>query len=77
MAKIKAADAACVRARVLSDFDTYGLKAGQIFEAEKSVVEELCALGVVDAHPDAVEHAMGLAAEIVTQPTAAADSQGA
>lgn len=69
-AKLKKPDAATVRARVLSDFDTYGLKAGQIFEGEKSVTDELAALGVVDVHPDAVAYAESEGAEVVTQPTA-------
>lgn len=73
-AKSKKADAATVRARVLSDFDTYGLKNGQIFEAEKSVISELAALGVVDPSVEAVGHAMGLAAEIVMQPTEAGEA---
>jgi hypothetical protein len=70
-AKLKKSDAATERARVLTDFDTYGLKNGQIFEGEKSVVAELAQLGIVDPSEDAVGHAMGLAAEIVVQPTEA------
>jgi hypothetical protein len=71
MAKTKAADAATARARVLTDFDTYGLKVGQIFEGEKSVVDELVALGAADANPEAVAYAEGEGAEVVTQPSAA------
>jgi len=71
-AKTKKADAATVRARVLTDFDTYAIKAGQIFEGEKSVVDELSALGAVDTHDDAVAYAESEGAQVVTQPTEAA-----
>lgn len=71
-AKTKKSDAATVRARVLSDFDTYAIKAGQIFEGEKSVVDELAALGVVDPHAEALAYAEGEGAEVVVQPTEAA-----
>jgi hypothetical protein len=70
-AKKKQPDATTSRARVLSDFDTYGIKAGQIFEGEKSVMDDLTALGVVDPHPDALAYAESVDAEVVTQPTAA------
>lgn len=70
MAKPKAADAATVRARVLVDFATYGLKVGHIFVAEKSVIDEMTAIGAVDADPAAVAYAEEQGAEVVTQPDA-------
>jgi hypothetical protein len=75
--KTKKADAATVRARALTDFDTYGLKAGQIFEGDKSVVDDLAALGVVDTHADAVAYAEEQGAEVVTQPTEAVEQPAA
>ncbi len=71
MPKAKAADAPTLRARVLIDIESFGLKVGQIFEAEKSVIEGLFSSGEIDTHPDAVAYAESVGAEVVTQPTAA------
>jgi hypothetical protein len=70
--KIKAADAPTTRARVLVDNLSFGLKIGQIFEAEKSVMDGLVKSGDVDPHPDAVAYAESQGAELVVQPTDAA-----
>lgn len=70
MGKAKAPDAPTLRARVLVDLESFGLKVGQIFEAEKAVIEAMFSNGDVDTHPDAVAYAESVGAEVVTQPTA-------
>lgn len=70
--KLKAAGVETIRARVLVDIESFGLKVGQIFEAEKSVIEGLFTSGEVDHHPDAVAYAESVGAEVKTQPTAEA-----
>lgn len=68
--KTKTPDAQTFRARVLVDIESFGLKVGHIFEAEKSVIEGLLSSGEVDTHPDAVAYAESQGAEVRTQPTA-------
>ena len=77
MAKTKAPDAPTLRARILVDIQSFGLKCGQIFEAEKSVIEGLFTSGEVDHHPDAVAYAESVGSEVVTQPTAVAETPSA
>lgn len=72
--KLKAPGVETIRARVLADVERFGLKAGQIFEAKKSVIEALFNSGAVDTHPDALAYATENGAEVVTQPTADADA---
>jgi hypothetical protein len=73
-AKKKAPDAPTVRAVVLYANESFTLKVGQVFEAEKSVIDSFAANGDVDPHPDAVEYALSVGAEVVTQPTEAGEA---
>lgn len=73
--KTKAPDAQTVRARVLFDVEWFGLKAGQIFEAEQSVVDGLVAIGALDPHAEAVAYAESEGAEVVTKPTEGVDAE--
>lgn len=75
--KVKTPEAPTLRARVLADIEALGLKAGQIFEAEKEMIEAMFAQGHVDSHPEAVAYAESVGAEVVTQPTAAPEAPGA
>lgn len=72
--KKKAADAPTVRARVLVDEATFGIKNGQVFEAEKTVMDGLVQSGNVDTSDEAVAYALSVGAEVVTQPTADASA---
>lgn len=75
--KVKTPEAPTLRARVLADIEALGLKVGQIYEAEKSIIEAMFGQGHVDTHPDAVSYAESVGAEVVVQPTAAADAPSA
>lgn len=67
--KKKPPEAQTSRARVLSDIDGLGVKAGQIYEAEKAIIDALNEQGLVDAHPEALAYAESVGAEVVQQPT--------
>lgn len=75
--KLKKPDAPTLRARVLADIEALGLKAGQIFEAEKEMIEAMFVQGHVDSHPEAVAYAESVGAEVVQQPTVEPESPAA
>ena len=52
-------------ARVLCDVLAHGLKAGDLLEADASLVKALAAEGSVDPHKDAVAHARSTGAPVV------------
>jgi hypothetical protein len=59
----KKAEQGKVRARVLVDAPSHGLKADQVVEADEATIK---ALGdQVDAHPDAVAYALSAGAEVI------------
>jgi hypothetical protein len=62
MAKAKATTG---EARVLVDLPSYGAKAGNIISAPVAVIKALADAGEVDPHPEAVDYAKSVSAEVV------------
>lgn len=64
-----------LQARVLLDHASLGLRVDQIVEGPENVITAMTAAGAVDAHPNAVAHAAGQGAAVVTlaDPSGAAE----